>query len=165
MSLNQNEIDELINSLKRLLIDDNIINIPNSNSKELLEGKSAHSEIFLIDLNRKGRKIKRYTLQLRPKRAKELPLLRLDLIGPDHPNPPGNFPYSDQTIPCPHLHIAHEGFGDSIAVPLNTETANLYLSNEELQDFVKVTKTFLKRCNIINVEDFRFSSTQENLSL
>lgn len=164
MVILQNELDNLINSLKRILSDDNLINIPDINKKEQLQSKS-QSEFFIIDLNRQGTKVKRFTLQLRAQRFKDLPLLRLDLVGPSHSNPPGDFLYSDEIIPCPHIHIAKEGFGDRIAYPLNNETADLYLTNEQLEDFVQVTKTFLQKCNIINVEDLQISTTQQNFNL
>jgi len=39
-------------------------------------------------------------------------LLRLDLKGSPLRNP------NDEVIPCPHLHIYREGFGDKWAYPL-----------------------------------------------
>lgn len=162
--MQQPEIDNLINSLKRLLLDTTLINIPDFNNKELIEAKS-HSDFFYIDLNKQGRRLKRYTLQLRAKRKKELPLLRLDLVGPDHPNPPGNFPFAGEKIPCPHIHIAKEGYGDKIAYPLNSKTAGLYLTEEELEDFIQVTQKFLDKCNVVNLNTYSFNTQQEQFNI
>lgn len=164
MVILQSELNELIQSLKRIISDDNIINIPDINKKEQLQSKS-RSEFFIIDLNRQGTKVKRFTLQLRAQRFKDLPLLRLDLVGPSHQNPPGDFPNSEMRIPCPHIHIAKEGFGDRIAYPLDSETANLYLTTEQLDDLVQVTKTFLQKCNIINLDDLQISTPQQYFNL
>jgi hypothetical protein len=115
----------------------------------------------LVDINRRGRKSSRFTLQLRNKRFRDSPLLRLDILGADHPNPPGNYPLAGELIPCPHLHIAHPEYGDSIAYPLNSEYAKIYLTDDELEDLVVILKRFLERCNVTNLSDFKFSQQTE----
>lgn len=111
---------------------------------------------FIIDVNRKGNKLPKFTLQLRESSHKDFTLLRLDILGPDHPNPIGDFPYSGEVIPCPHLHIAHPEFGSSIAYPLNTEIAELYISEDEMKDIISILRLFLRRCNIGNINEYRY---------
>ena len=63
-------------------------------------------------------------------------LLRLDLDGPPHRNPDG------VNIPCPHLHIYREGYGDKWATP-----APLSIYGDTL-DLFSTFEVFMKRCNI-----------------
>ena len=62
--------------------------------------------------------------------------MRLDLDGPPHRNPDG------EEIPCPHLHIYREGYGDNWAVPAPTDRypdcGNLFATFE----------AFMVHCNI-----------------
>ena len=155
-----NEINELISCLKRIVYDKPIFYIPSKGHYENIDLKSSEF-LFIVDVNRKGRKKPKFTLQLRSKANKDTPLLRLDLIGPDHPNPEGDFPFSGEIIPCPHIHIAHPDYGDAIAFPLNEEYANIYLTKEQLDDLVIVLKTFLKRCNVGNIGDIKFEYQTE----
>ncbi|BDH60703.1 hypothetical protein MTP04_08330 [Lysinibacillus sp. PLM2] len=158
--MRQSEINDLINQFKRLILDNNMITIPKSNEYIKLDAKSS-TKYFYVDINRKGNRIKRFTLQLRNQEKKELPLLRFDLVGPPHPNPPGDFPFAEKVIPCPHLHIAHEEYGDKIAYPLTYELVQMRLTPEELSDFVKILKSFLKRCNIEGIESYNYSYQEE----
>jgi len=96
-------------------------------------------------------------LQLREKTKRDFPILRLDILGPPHTNPDGDFPFAGQQIDCPHIHIAHEVFGDTIAYPLNTKYANIYLTNEEILDMVLVLNRFLKKCNVGNAAEYQFN--------
>jgi hypothetical protein len=118
---------------------------------------------FWVDINRKGKLKKRCTLQLREKQHKDKPLLRLDLIGPPHDNPPGSYDLAGQVIPCPHLHIAYPEYGDSIAYPLEHNYANMYLTKEELEDMVILLRKFLERCNVGNIADYIYEEQIELL--
>jgi hypothetical protein len=64
-------------------------------------------------------------------------LLRLDLDGPPHRNPDG------VELPCPHLHVYREGYGDKWAMgaPVDRypDTADLFSTCE----------AFMRDCNII----------------
>ena len=66
-------------------------------------------ENFTLDVTRGQIKLTKATYQNRARQA--LILMRLDLDGPPHRNP------DDQEIPCPHLHIYREGYGDKWAFP------------------------------------------------
>lgn len=64
-------------------------------------------------------------------------LMRLDIGGAPHRNPDG------EEIPCPHLHIYREGFGDKWAV-LAPEA---HYSN--LDDLYRTLEDFMPHCNIV----------------
>lgn len=91
-------------------------------------------EQFLLDV-RKGRiDLVRGTCQ---NRARSIVVLaRLDFGGPAHRNP------DDVEIPCPHLHLYHEGFGDKWVVPLPTDRFS------RPDDQWKLFQDFLVYCNI-----------------
>lgn len=153
-------ISELIDCLKRIMYDSTTFMIPEKGFYDTLELKNTNF-LFIVDINRKGRKKPKFTLQLRDRQHKEYPLLRLDLLGPDHPNPEGDFPLAGQLIPCPHLHIAHPEYGDSIAYPLNEEYTNIYLTEDELADLALVLRKFLQRCNVGNITEYIFDYQAE----
>jgi hypothetical protein len=149
-------INELINSLKEIINNDPNIFIPIAGERNRIELKS-NSYLFTVDLNRSGHKKPKCTFQLREQQQKDQPLLRLDLIGRTHVNPPGNYELAGEEIPCPHLHIAHPEYGDSIAYPLNNNYAKIFLTENEQKDLIKVLKSFLERCNVENIETYKYS--------
>lgn len=159
--MNQSIIDQLINSLKRIVESNNTIDIPSSSEKGIIELKSKN-HLFIVDMNRNGHKKPKCTFQLRNQENKDQPLLRLDLIGRNHTNPPGDYHLAGQTIPCPHIHIAHPDYGDNIAYPLNDTYAKMYLTDEEINDLMIVLQEFLKRCNVGNIDSYNFQ-LQDNL--
>jgi hypothetical protein len=65
-------------------------------------------------------------------------LARLDIDGPPHTNP------DRQTIPCPHLHIYREGWGDKWATPVDplifTDRSNLCKTLQEFFVFCNITE-------------------------
>src|ERR1035437_20984 len=79
-------------------------------------------ENFILDVTRAQIKITKATYQNRARTA--IILIRLDLDGPPHTNPDG------AEVPCPHLHIYREGYGDKWAIPAPpatyTNTADLF---------------------------------------
>lgn len=149
-------IDELINSLKMIVNSNEIINIPDFGKRDKIELKG-NNYSFIVDLNRSGHRKPKCTFQLREVHYKDTPLLRLDLIGRTHKNPPGDFPYSDQDIPCPHLHILDPDYGTSIAYPLDSYYAKMKLSEEVLNDLAAVLQEFLTRCNVGNINDYKIN--------
>jgi uncharacterized protein DUF6978 len=91
-------------------------------------------EHFFLDVTRAQVKLTKATYQNRARQA--IILLRLDLDGSPHRNP------DDQEIPCPHLHIYTEGFGDKWAIPAPpAEFPNT-------KDLFSTFQAFMKRCNI-----------------
>jgi hypothetical protein len=88
------------------------------------------TEEFQLDIRRGRLDLAKVTQQNRARRV--IILVRLDLGGPPHRNPDG------VELPCPHLHVFREGYGDKWAVPLPSEKfpepGNLWQS---LQDFLR----------------------------
>jgi hypothetical protein len=91
-------------------------------------------EDFLLDVNRGMVNIAKIKYQ---NRARQIVVLaRLDLCGQPHRNP------DDQEIPCPHLHLYREGYGDKWAVvPSRAHFRNLSDRWATLEDFMRL-------CNI-----------------
>ncbi len=93
------------------------------------------TEDFQLDIRRSRLDLSQITYQARGRQI--VVLLRLDINGPPHRNP------DDEIVPCPHLHIYQEGYGDKWAYPLAqdkfADTTNLY---QTLMDF-------LTECNVI----------------
>ncbi|WP_115751743.1 DUF6978 family protein [Listeria kieliensis] len=152
--LTNEEIRNLISSLKRM--NDSFLKklwLPDNGNKSSLKLRS-NLTTFTVDLNRAGRKAPKCTFQLREDLHRDIKLIRLDLCGPAHENPNGDFEYANQVIPCPHIHIADENYGDSIAYPLNENYAKMYLTSEELEDIAIVFRRFLERINVAQLDEF-----------
>jgi hypothetical protein len=91
-------------------------------------------EHFLLDINRSSINLKKVTHQLRARVA--IVLLRLDIEGPPHRNPDG------QELPCPHLHVYREGYGDKWAYPLSAAAFSAPT------DLWATLTDFMRYCNI-----------------
>ena len=91
-------------------------------------------ENFILDITRAQIKLTKATYQNRARQA--IILLRLDLDGPPHRNP------DDQEIPCPHMHIYREGFGDKWAFPAPLDRY------PNVQDLFSTFAAFMRHCNI-----------------
>ncbi len=130
----QAEADALI-AMEKHRVDDTQWEFPGPGTRLAIPLNSADKrESFILDVTRARLKLTKATYQNRARQA--IILLRLDLDGPPHRNP------DDQEVPCPHLHIYREGFGDKWAVPAPPteypDTTNLFSTFE----------AFMKRCNI-----------------
>jgi hypothetical protein len=62
--------------------------------------------------------------------------MRLDLDGPPHRNPDG------EEVPCPHLHVYREGYGDKWAA---TAPIEIYPNTGDL---FAAFEAFMGHCNI-----------------
>ena|SRR5579862_2076454 len=91
-------------------------------------------ENFMLDIARVRIKLTKATYQNRARAA--IILMRLDLDGGPHRNPDG------EEIPCPHLHIYREGFGDKWAIPAPVER---YTNTSDLSSTLD---SFMQHCNI-----------------
>ena len=91
-------------------------------------------ENFMLDVTRAQIKLTKATFQNRARQA--IILMRLDLDGAPHRNPDG------EEIPCPHLHVYREGFGDkwATAAPVERYTNTL--------DLFSTFEAFMTHCNI-----------------
>jgi hypothetical protein len=91
-------------------------------------------ENFMLDVTRAQIKLTKATYQNRARAA--IILLRLDLDGPPHTNPDG------VEVPCPHLHVYREGFGDKWAMPAPLDRYTNTL------DLFSTFEAFMQQCNI-----------------
>jgi hypothetical protein len=103
-------------------------------------------EDFVIDVNRRG-KTKQTKCTYQKRYAVTDIIFRLDIDGPPHTNPNGEF------VPCPHLHIYREGFADKWAFPV---TASLFSDTTKL---VKTFREFLSMCNIHDLPEIQAPTT------
>jgi hypothetical protein len=138
--LSQTEADRLL-ALVKVLAERGPIDFPLPGTMQQLE---LHSEDgrdeFQIDVNRKGRiKVSKCTYQERYQVVEIL--LRLDIDGPPHENPDGT------EVPCPHLHIYREGYGDKWAHP----TPSAAFGNTS--DLIQTLIDFLRYCGVRDIPD------------
>jgi hypothetical protein len=91
-------------------------------------------ENFILDITRARIKLTKATYQNRARQA--IILMRLDLDGAPHRNP------DDQEIPCPHLHMYREGYGDKWAFLAPVDRY------PNAQDLFSTFEAFMRHCNI-----------------
>jgi hypothetical protein len=87
-----------------------------------------------LDVTRARIKLTKITYQNRVRGS--IILIRLDADGAPHRNPDG------AEIPCPHIHIYREGFGDKWAYPIPVE------KYPNLKDFRATFESFMRHCNV-----------------
>lgn len=134
--LTQQEADALL-AMKKHRVNELRTKFPDPGNKLSAELVSTDKrESFFLDINRSSVSLSKITYQNRARKI--VVLARLDVDGAPHRNP------DDAEIPCPHLHLYREGFGDkwAIAVPL-TDFSNLADRGITLRDF-------LKFCNVVD---------------
>jgi hypothetical protein len=129
IDLTQSEADELI-AMPKHPTDENTVQFPSSGERLVIPLVSTDkTEDFLLDVTRSRIDLAKITYQNRGRVV--VVLLRLDLNGAPHRNPDGH------QMPCPHLHIYREGFGDKWAFPLPAgKFANLGDMTQTLSDFM-----------------------------
>ena len=91
-------------------------------------------EAFVLDLSRGRVDLAKVTYQNRAQ--KMVVLVRLDLAGSPHRNPDG------EEVPCPHLHVYREGWGDKWAYPPEA------VRFPDLSDEWAALDAFMSYCNI-----------------
>jgi hypothetical protein len=91
-------------------------------------------EHFLLDIRRGRIALQKGNYQNRARQA--VILARLDFGGPPHRNPDG------EEVPCPHLHVYREGYGDKWA---GRAPENLFPSGSEPWDMLQ---QFMRFCNV-----------------
>src|ERR1035441_5894404 len=108
IEITQSEADSLM-AMEKLFVDENDWTFPAAGGRIGLALTSLDKrENFMLDVTRAQIKLTKATYQNRVRQA--IVLMRLDLDGPPHRNP------DEAEIPCPHLHIYREGFGDKGAI-------------------------------------------------
>lgn len=95
------------------------------------------TEDFQLDVRRSRIDLAQITYQARARQV--VVLVRLDVDGPPHRNPDG------EIIPCPHLHIYQEGYGDKWAHPIPEDRfSNVANPYQTLTDF-------MVHCNVVEL--------------
>jgi len=92
-------------------------------------------EAFILDIQRGRVEMRRISYQTRARTA--VVLARLDMAGPPHRNPDG------EEVPCPHLHVYREGFGDKWAGALPMAGVGPGV------DAWRTLQEFMRYCNVI----------------
>jgi len=134
INLTQDEADKLM-AMEKRAVDEKEWLFPAPGDRVAIPLTSLDKrESFMLDVTRAQIKLTKATCQNRARAA--IILLRLDLDGPPHRNPDG------VEIPCPHLHVYREGYGDkwAIAAPAATYTDTL--------DLFSTFEVFMQQCNI-----------------
>jgi hypothetical protein len=101
---------------------------------------SDRREHFLLDVTRGRIDLRKGTYQTRARQV--VILARLDFGGPSHRNP------DSEEIPCPHLHVYREGFGDKWAIPVPGSVF------PNLDDLWQTLLDFCRYCNVVNPPSF-----------
>jgi len=133
-SITQNEADTLL-AMGKYYMEAKRLVFPDLGGalRLLLHSKDQH-EVFNLDITRGRVLLSKNTFQMRTRKA--IILARLDLDGPPHRNPDG------EELPCPHLHLFREGWGDKWAFPLPDIFHNAV-------DCFQILDAFMDYCNII----------------
>ena len=132
-NLAQNDADALI-SMRKVRADENVRNVSLPQSLVVPLVSEDKREHFQLDI-RSGRiDLSKVTYQTRGRQV--VVLIRLDVGGPPHRNPDGN------EMPCPHLHLYREGYGDKWAVPVPIDKFT------DLNDHWKTLHEFMDFCAV-----------------
>jgi hypothetical protein len=133
LNLTQSEADLLI-GLEKQRTDDRLWEFAPGDRLEIPLTSKDKRESFILDVRRYQIRMTKATYQQRARHT--IILMRLDLDGPPHRNPDG------EEIPCPHLHIYREGYGDKWAIlaPLDRYP--------DPSDLFRTFTAFMEHCNI-----------------
>jgi len=134
IELTQTEADELI-AMPKQPSDQDVVLFPAAGERLVIPLISLdRTEDFLLDVTRSRIDLAKITYQNRGRVV--VILMRLDVNGPPHRNPDG------VQMPCPHLHIYREGFGDKWAFPL---PVGKFMN---LDDMTQTLSDFMGECNV-----------------
>lgn len=99
---------------------------------------------FTLDIRKSRIDLRKGTLQNRTQQVHIL--VRLDFGGAPHRNP------DDKEVPCPHLHVYKEGFGDKWAIEIPQDHF------KDLSDFAQTLEDFMSYCNIVIPPTFQIGA-------
>jgi len=141
IELTQIEADALI-ALPKVKVDNNTYDYPGTGGSLIVSLTSQDKrESFLLDISRGRIELRKGKYQMRGHQI--IVLARLDFGGPPHRNPDG------VDIPCPHLHLYREGFGDKWAVPVPADRF------PNLGDLWQTLVDFMGYCNVVDPPDIQ----------
>ena len=143
LNLAQSDADALL-TLEKHKVDNTVHEYPflGGSLKIPLISRDRREE-FLLDVYQNQINLAKGTYQNRARRV--VILARLDFGGAPHRNP------DDEEIPCPHLHLYREGFGDKWAFPVPLEAF------PSIADRWQTLQDFLRYVNVTDPPDFRRS--------
>jgi len=131
--LKQEEADFLI-AVEKESTSDNEYQFPLLGGSLIIPLRSIDmKEDFLLDITRSSIVLSKTTYQNRGRKV--FVLARLDIGGPPHRNP------DNIEIPCPHLHLYREGFGDKWAISVPDD----FTRQDDIWDMMN---GFFRYCNI-----------------
>lgn len=134
-ALTQSEANALI-AMEKHCVDQGEVSLPSLGRRLVLDLKSPDGrEKFFLDLSRGRLNVTKCTFQNRARST--IILVRVDIDGGDHYNPDG------ERVPCPHIHLYREGYGDKWAEPLPSifgNPGNLLATVFDFFAFCNVTK-------------------------
>jgi hypothetical protein len=134
IDISQAEADALI-AMEKHCVDNTAWLFPQAGARLAVPLTSSDKrENFILDITRAQIKLTKATYQNRARQA--IILMRLDLDGAPHRNP------DDQEIPCPHLHIYRERYGDKWALPAPVDRY------PNVKDLFSTFEAFMRHCNI-----------------
>ena len=137
IKLTQSEADDLL-KMEKYCVDRTNYKFPYAGKKLMIPLQSRNGgEKFSLDIYRGRIVLNKVTYQNRARQV--VVLARIDLNGSPHLNPDG------KEIPCPHLHIYKEGYGDKWAIPIPTDD----FSNPN--DLWQTLEDFMRYCNIVEL--------------
>ena len=136
IELTQTEADALI-ALPKVRTSDDLHNYPGVGGSLIIPLTSQDKrENFLLDIARGRIEMRKGKYQMRGRQI--IVLVRLDFGGAPHRNPDGI------DIPCPHLHIYREGFGDKWAIPVPADRF------PNLADLWQTLHDFMRYCTVVD---------------
>lgn len=143
LNLAQSDADALL-ALEKRKVDKTVHEYPilGGSLKVPLISRDRREE-FLLDVYQNQINLAKGRYQNRVRRV--VILARLDFGGAPHCNP------DDEEIPCPHLHLYREGFGDKWAFPVPPEAF------PSIADRWQTLQDFLRYVNVTDPPDFRRS--------
>lgn len=147
--MNKQVLENMLASLKYFKEMDNVLIFPSDKNRKIYPVYAKEYE-FQVDISRKGHKLTKCTFQLRRGNTK---LYRIDLIGREHTNPPGDYKYANQSIECPHIHTIRHQLGLSVALPV--EEGLIAIPDDELSYMINGFRYFMEEVNIANRHDIK----------
>lgn len=133
--LSQSEADALI-AMAKVKVSDDLYDYPGTGGSLVVPLTSQDKrEEFIIDIYRGRIDLLKGTYQNRARQV--IVLVRVDFGGAPHRNPNG------EEVPCPHLHLYREGFGDKWAMPLPVDKF------PNIDDLWQTLEDFMTFCNVV----------------
>lgn len=136
----QAEADWLLRLEKHRTNDDRVRLPDTGGSVTVLLASADRAESFHLDVSRGRINLLKGKFQNRARTT--IVLARVDIGGAPHRNP------DDTEVPCPHIHLYREGFGDRWAFTLSTDQF------ADTTDHWQTLLDFMRYCNVTRPPEF-----------